>query len=194
MSIPSLKGQFLVAMPNLEGPPFHDSVIYLVGHGDDGAMGLIINQSLDDVHVSDIVDGLDIEKPDNSKVTSVQIDDQSVLRGGPVETERGFVLHSRDYFQNDDSYAVNDEIGLTATLDVLRAMAAGKGPRQSLLALGYCGWAPGQLENEIQENSWLHVPHSSEILFTVPLEKRYDKALASIGITRASLSSTHGSA
>ena len=112
--------------------------------------------------------------------------------GGPVETGRGFVLHSRDYFRDDNSYEVNDEVGLTATLDVLKAIAFGKAPTQSLLALGYCGWAPGQLENELRGNGWLTAPHSTDILFRLPVETRYEAALASIGVSRVALSSEIG--
>lgn len=194
MSAYSLKGQFLIAMPNLEDPNFQKTVVYLVGHGEDGAMGLIVNQSLADVSLADVIDDLELEMSSNSIVMPADLADEPILNGGPIDKDRGFVLHSIDYFRQDDSYAVNAEIGLTATKSILSALANGSGPQNSLLALGYCGWAPGQLEGEIQENSWLNVPHSSEILFDTPLEERYDRALASIGVTQASLSSTHGSA
>jgi putative transcriptional regulator len=194
MPTQSLKGQFLIAMPNLADPRFQGSVIYLVGHNDDGAMGLIINQTFADVSIADLISDLNLEKSSNSIVMPPEIASRAVMRGGPVETERGFVLHSRDYFCDEDTYAIDAELGLTATLDVLRAIAGGKGPQDSLLALGYCGWGPGQLEDEMQSNSWLNVPCSKDLLFSVPIDERYEKALALIGITHASLSALHGSA
>lgn len=188
----SLKGQFLVAMPSMGDERFHDAVVYLVGHGDEGAMGLVVNQSVEDMRFTDILEELQlgekaalIELPDSVK-------NREVLRGGPVQTSRGFVLHSPDYFRAGNSYVVNDEICLTATLDILKAVAFEQSPAESLFALGYCGWSPGQLEAELQGNGWLTVPYSRELLFDLPIERRYDAALARLGITRASLSATAG--
>jgi putative transcriptional regulator len=118
--------------------------------------------------------------------------DRAVLRGGPVQRGRGFVLHSPDYFREGNSYAVDGEICLTATLDVLKAMAFGNAPADAIFALGYCGWSPGQLEDEIRGNGWLTVPFSRDLLFSMPLEQRYDAALKKLGITRASLSTVSG--
>ena len=188
----SLKGQFLVAMPSMGDERFQDAVVYLVGHGEEGAMGLVVNQSVEDMRFTDILEELQlgekaalIELPDSVK-------NRQVLRGGPVQTSRGFVLHSPDYFRAGNSYVVNDEICLTATLDILKAVAFEQSPAESLFALGYCGWSPGQLEAELQGNGWLTVPYSRELLFDVPIEGRYDAALARLGITRASLSATAG--
>lgn len=194
MDMTSLKGQFLVATPGMADSRFAESVIYLVGHGDDGAMGLMVNQNLADMSVADILGELELGAPEELIRVPERVRKRAVLLGGPVETGRGFVLHSRDYFKTGNSYEVNDEVGMTATLDILKAIAFGPGPAKSLLALGYCGWAPGQLEHELAGNGWLTAPHSLDLLFSVPVEKRYEKALASIGASRASLSSETGRA
>lgn len=190
----SLKGQFLVAMPEMGDERFHESVIYLVGHGDEGAMGLVVNHPLGDMRFADILEELKITAKDDAIHLPERVRDRVVLRGGPVQKGRGFVLHSSDYFRDGNSYAVNDDICLTATLDVLKAIAAERGPSDSLFALGYCGWSPGQLEGEIKRNGWLTVPFSRELLFGTPIRERYEAALHSLGITRASLSSVAGNA
>lgn len=190
----SLKGQFLVAMPEMGDERFRDSVIYLVGHGDEGAMGLVVNQSLEDMRFGDILEELQLGEQQDIIRLPQRIRERRVLRGGPVQRGRGFVLHSDDYFRDGNSYAVKDDICLTATLDVLRAMAFGNAPAESLFALGYCGWSPGQLEGEIRGNGWLTVPFSRELLFGTPIEQRYDAALGRLGITRATLSATAGRA
>lgn len=190
----SLKGQFLVAMPDMTDERFRDSVIYLVGHGDEGAMGLVVNKSVDDMSFGDILEELDLGEHDEIIRLPAGVKNREVLRGGPVEKGRGFVLHSNDYFRDGNSYEVSEEIYLTATLDVLRSLAFGDAPAEALFALGYCGWGAGQLEGELGRNGWLTVPYSRDLLFDVPLEKRYDAALRKLGITRASLSTTSGSA
>jgi putative transcriptional regulator len=173
---------------------FHDAVIFVVGHGEEGAMGLVVNQSLDDMRFGDILEELELGEPKDIIRLPEGIRDRRVLRGGPVQRGRGFVLHSDDYFRDGNSYTVNDDICLTATLDVLKAVAFGNAPADSLFALGYCGWSAGQLENEIRGNGWLTVPYDRELLFGTPLEQRYDSALGRLGITRATLSSTAGRA
>ncbi|HTJ58608.1 MAG TPA: YqgE/AlgH family protein [Devosiaceae bacterium] len=190
----SLKSQFLVAMPGMGDDRFRDSVIFLIGHGEEGAMGLVVNQSLEDMRFGDILEELELGEPGDIIRLPERIRDREVLRGGPVQRGRGFVLHSDDYFRDGNSYSVNDDICLTATLDVLRAVAFDNAPAQSLFALGYCGWSPGQLEGELRGNGWLTVPYDRELLFGTPIDKRYDRALAKLGITRASLSSTAGRA
>lgn len=190
----SLKGQFLVAMPEMGDDRFRDTVIYLVGHGDEGAMGLVVNQSVEDMRFADILEELKIGEKDDIIRLPDYIRDREVLRGGPVQRSRGFVLHSPDYFREGNSYSVTDEICLTATLDVLKAIAFKNTPADALFALGYCGWSPGQLEGEIQGNGWLTVPFSRDLLFQTPTARRYDAALARLGITRASLSSFSGHA
>jgi putative transcriptional regulator len=188
----SLRGQFLVAMPDMGDDNFRETVVYLVGHGDEGAMGLVVNQSIEDMRFADILEELRLGGKDELIRLTDDVKNRQVLRGGPVQKSRGFVLHSSDYYRAGNSYEVNDDICLTATLDILKAMAFGNPPAEALFALGYCGWAPGQLENEIQANGWLTVPFSRELLFGLPIELRYDAALASLGITRASLSTSAG--
>jgi len=190
----SLRGQFLVAMPGMGDERFRESVIYLVGHTEEGAMGLVVNRPVEDMRFIDILEELDLGEKDEIIHLPSTIRNREVLRGGPVQTGRGFVLHSPDYFREGNSYAVNDDICLTATLDILKAMAFGESPADAVFALGYCGWAPGQLENEIALNGWLTVPFSRELLFGTPLQSRYDMALGQLGITRASLSGAAGHA
>ncbi len=187
----SLEGQFLVAMPDMDDERFAQSVILVVGHGEEGAMGLVVNHELANLRFADILDELDLGDPDAVIRLPDGIRDRAVMRGGPVERGRGFVLHTADY-TSGNTYRVTDEIGLTATLDILKAMVFGPAPRKALFVLGCCGWSPGQLENEIAANGWLTVPFSRDLLFNVPVEKRYDEALASLHITRATLSSEPG--
>jgi putative transcriptional regulator len=190
----SLKGQFLVAMPEMGDDRFKDTVIYLVGHGDEGAMGLVVNQSLEDMRFADILEELGIGEKDDIIQLPDDVKGRQVLRGGPVQRGRGFVLHSPDYFRQDNSYEVSDDVCLTATLDVLKSMAFKNSPSEAIFALGYCGWSPGQLEEEIKNNGWLTVPFSRHLLFEAPIETRYEAALGQLGITRATLSSVAGNA
>lgn len=189
----SLEGQFLIAMPDMGDERFAESVILLVGHGDEGAMGIVVNHEMENLHLSDILDELNLGDPDAVIRLPDSIRRRAVMRGGPVETGRGFVLHSSDY-ASENSQQVTEGISLTATLDVLRAIAFGPAPRASLLALGCCGWSAGQLEGEIGDNGWLTAPFSEELLFETPVEERYDAALASLRITRATLSLDAGHA
>lgn len=189
----SLEGQFLVAMPDMGDERFAESVILLVGHGSEGAMGIVVNHELANLRFADILDELDLGDPDAVIRLPDSIRDRSVMRGGPVEKGRGFVLHSPDY-TSGNTYPVTSGICLTATLDILKAMAFGPAPRSSLFALGCCGWSAGQLEGEIGNNGWLTAPFSQELLFETPVEDRYDAALASLHITRASLSPDAGHA
>ena len=188
----SLKGQFLVAMPEMGDDRFRESVVYLVGHGDEGAMGLVVNQSLEEMKFADILEELKLGEKDDLINLPEHVRNRQVLRGGPVQKSRGFVLHSSDYFKAGNSYVVTEEICLTATLDVLKALAFHNAPVEALFALGYCGWGAGQLEEEIQRNGWLTVPFSRDLLFDLPIERRYDAALGRLGITRATLSSVAG--
>lgn len=190
----SLKGQFLVAMPSMGDERFHEAVIYIVGHTDEGAMGLVVNHPLDDMRFIDVLEELGLGEKDEMIQLPSTVRDREVLRGGPVQRGRGFVLHSPDYFREGNSYAVNDEICLTATLDILKAMAYRNSPADAVFALGYCGWAPGQLENEIALNGWLTVPFTRQLLFGSTLAERYDIALSQLGITRATLSGAAGHA
>lgn len=183
----SLEGQFLVAMPDMEDDRFAQSVILVVGHGADGSMGLVVNQEIANLRFADILDELDLGDPDAVIRLPDTIRERSVMRGGPVEKGRGFVLHSADY-HSSNTYKVHDELGLTATLDILKAMAFGPAPRRALFALGCCGWSAGQLEDEIGANGWLTAPFEPSLVFDVPVEERYEQALSSMNITRASLS------
>ena len=192
-SMNSLEGQFLVAMPEMDDERFAQSVILIVGHDAKGAMGIVVNHELANLRFADILDELDLGDPDAVIRLPDSIRQRAVMRGGPVEKGRGFVLHSADY-TSSNTYSVNAGVSLTATLDVLRAMAFGPAPRAALFALGCCGWSSGQLEEEIARNGWLTVPFSRELLFETPVEQRYEAALASLHITRASLSPDAGHA
>jgi putative transcriptional regulator len=189
----SLDGQFLVAMPDMSDERFAQSVILLVGHGDEGAMGLVVNHELANMRFADILDELDLGDPDAIIRLPDTIRQRAVMRGGPVEKGRGFVLHSSDY-RSRNTYPVTGDVSLTATLDILKAMAFGPAPKSSLFALGCCGWGAGQLEGEIADNGWLTAPFSRELLFDTPVDERYEAALASLHITRASLSPDAGHA
>ena len=189
----TLEGQFLVAMPDMTDERFVESVILLVGHGSEGAMGLVVNHELANLRLADILDELDLGDPDAVIRLPDSIRQRAVMRGGPVEKGRGFVLHSSDY-RGGDTFPVTEGVCLTATLDILKAMAFGPSPRSTLFALGCCGWGAGQLEGEIASNGWLTVPFSRELLFDTPVEDRYEAALASLHITRASLSPDAGHA
>jgi putative transcriptional regulator len=190
----ALTGQFLVAMPGMADERFAETVIFVCAHGEEGAMGLVINREIEDLQFADLMSQFELGGRDDSIRVPNSVTEKKILIGGPVETNRGFVLHSADYYTADSSLRVNDEICLTATVDVLRAMVHGNGPSESLLMLGYCGWGAGQLENEIKDNGWLTVPHSAELLFSTDIERRYDAALAAIGVSRAQLSSQSGHA
>ncbi len=190
----SLRGQFLVAMPGMGDERFRDAVICIVGHGEEGAMGLVVNQPVDDMRFVDILEELGLGEKDAIIRLPSTVRDREVLRGGPVQRGRGFVLHSPDYFRENNTYMVNDEVCLTATLDILKAMAFQPEPADATFALGYCGWGAGQLEGEIALNGWLTVPFSRDLLFGTPLGERYDLALNQLGITRASLSGVAGHA
>ncbi|MAN89158.1 MAG: hypothetical protein CL555_20905 [Algoriphagus sp.] len=190
----TLKGQFLVATPDIGDERFAEAVIYLIAHGDDGAMGLVVNQPMDDMHLSDVLAEIDLEEGDDTIRMPERLMHQSVFKGGPVDSSRGFVLHTSDYFRDGNSFAVDGDVCLTATLDVLRAMVSGKGPNASLLALGYCEWGAGQLEDELRTNGWLTAASSNELLFALPASKKYEAALAALGVTRATLSPVAGNA
>lgn len=189
----SLEGQMLVAMPDMADERFVESVILLVGHGSEGAMGLVVNHELANLKFADILDELDLGDPDAVIRLPDIIRQRAVMRGGPVEKGRGFVLHSSDY-KSGNTYPVTGGISLTATLDILRAMAFGPAPKASLFVLGCCAWSAGQLESEIADNGWLTVPVSGDLIFRTPVQERYEAALASMHITRATLSPDVGHA
>lgn len=180
------EGQILVAMPQMADKRFAKSVIYLCAHSADGAMGLVVNKLIDTITFPDLLQQLKIE-------TSSTNDQIRVHFGGPVESGRGFVLHSDDYIQ-ETTLVVRDGVALTATIDVLRAIAEGKGPQRSMLALGYAGWAPGQLDSEIRANGWLNVAADENLIFGGKLGNKWSKAIGKLGIDLLSLSPTAGHA
>jgi putative transcriptional regulator len=179
-------GHLLAAMPQMEDPRFERSVIYLCAHNAEGAMGLVVNRLFDAITFPDLLEQLSIE-------TGPKTEQIRVHFGGPVESGRGFVLHSDDYVR-DGTLKVRSGFALTATVDILKAIAVGEGPQRSLLALGYSGWGPGQLESEIAANGWLVVPADPTIVFDPELEDKWQRALAATGVSIASLSGVSGRA
>jgi putative transcriptional regulator len=189
-----LDGQLLIAMPSMADKRFARSVVYVCAHSDDGAMGIVINKLAAEVSFRDLLVQLDVVQARNEPALPAGVDQIRVHRGGPVETGRGFVLHSSDFFLENATLPIAEGVCLTATLEILRAIAEGRGPGSALLALGYAGWAPKQLEFEIQANGWLHSQADRSILFDDDIETKYDRALAMIGIEPAMLSSDAGHA
>lgn len=182
----TLAGQLLVAMPQMADSRFERSVIYMCAHSKDGALGLVVNRPFRKLTFPALLDQLDIERgPDTRPIR--------VLAGGPVEEGRGFVLHSDDYVR-EDTLKVEHGFALTATIEILKALAKGEGPQRSLLALGYSGWGPGQLEREISDNGWLNVPADAGLVFDDALDTKWERALAKLRLTPTSLSGTAGHA
>lgn len=189
-----LDGQLLVAMPVMEDERFARSVIYVCAHSSEGAMGIIVNRPAGSINFPELLVQLDIiDKADQIKLPE-NAETMRVLKGGPVETGRGFVLHSSDFFIKDATLPIDEGICLTATVDILKAIAKGAGPKHAILALGYAGWAPGQLENEIQENGWLHCAADQDLIFGSDIEEKYSRALHKIGIEPGMLSHEAGHA
>jgi putative transcriptional regulator len=181
-----MTGQLLVAMPQMGDPRFNHSVIYVCVHNEEGAMGLIVNRLVRTLTFPDMLLQLGIEPRQQLPLIQVH-------SGGPVETGRGFVLHSTDY-HDDGTMQINDHIGLTATIDILRNLAQGEGPQHHLLALGYAGWNAGQLDLELQNNTWLTVPPDEKLLFSNNLEQKWHKSFAKIGVDPKLLSGQIGHA
>lgn len=189
-----LDGQMLIAMPGIGDPRFDRSVIYMCAHSAEGAMGIVVNKPAENIDFSELLSRLNIIPEEERISLPDEVSDLIVHFGGPVEMGRGFVLHTADYFATDSTLPIDETIGLTATLDVLRAIASGEGPRHALLALGYAGWGPGQLDKEISSNGWLHCEADEDLIFGCNLEKKYDLALAKLGISMSMLSSEAGHA
>ena len=181
-----LAGQMLIAMPQMRDARFSRTVVYLCAHTKEGAMGLVINRMFNGLSFPDLLEQLNIEP-------TPLCDPIKIHFGGPVEAGRGFVLHSTDYVQ-ETTLVVNDEVGLTATIDVLKAIANGEGPHRSLLALGYAGWGAGQLDNEIRDNAWLSVASDEDLLFGTDLDHKWERAIAKIGVDFSMLSGEAGHA
>lgn len=187
-----LDGQLLLAMPGMTDPRFERAVILVCAHSPEGAMGIRVNEAVPQLTFPELLSRLHIA-PDQP-ILLPDHDDVVVHRGGPVETGRGFVLHSSDYVIDNSTLKIDDEMCLTATLDILRAIASGQGPERSLLALGYAGWGPGQLEDELAANGWLNCPANADLVFDPNLESKYDAALSTIGINPGMLASGAGHA
>ena len=181
-----LTGQLLIAMPVMADPRFAQTVIYLCAHTPDGAMGLVVNRPLAKPSFDDLLRQLEIEPLPTARR-------MRLCMGGPVDNARGFVLHTADW-TGEGSLKVNDALALTASLDVLKALAEGGGPREGILALGYAGWGPGQLEAEIHQNAWLSLPSQENIVFGTEHETKWRRALATMKIDPLLLSGSAGHA
>jgi putative transcriptional regulator len=189
-----LDGQMLIAMPSMRDERFSRTLIYVCAHSSEGAMGIVVNQPASNIKFPDLLVQLDVISDTDVIELPVSAGSVQVLKGGPVEPGRGFVLHSSDYFVENSTLPIDDGICLTATLDVLKAIAKGDGPGNALLALGYAGWAPGQLETEIQDNGWLHCSADADLIFGSDVGTKYDRALRKLGIDVGMLSSEAGHA
>jgi len=189
-----LDGQMLIAMPSMRDERFCRSVIYVCAHSSEGAMGIIVNQLAVNVNFPDLLVQLEVIPAADLIQLPQRAGTVKVLKGGPVETGRGFVLHSADFFIENSTLPIDEGICLTATLDILKAIARGDGPASAVLALGYAGWAPGQLENEIQENGWLHCAADTDLIFGTDNDNKYERALKKLGIAVGMLSSEAGHA
>lgn len=185
--LPHLDGKLLIAMPGMGDPRFDKALIYMCAHSADGAMGLIVNKPAVDLQFSDLLDQLDITPAKSFRPIEVHF-------GGPVEHGRGFVLHSKDYIAKDSTLEVNDEFGMTATLDILEDISQGNGPNSCLLALGYAGWGPGQLEDEIRANGWLTCEADAALIFSDKNQGKWSGAIESLGIDPRLLSAEGGTA
>jgi putative transcriptional regulator len=189
-----LDGQLLIAMPVMGDPRFERSVIYMCAHSADGAMGIMVNRPAGSIDFPDLLVQLNIIDKDEQITLPDTAESMKVMRGGPVDTGRGFVLHSSDFFLANATLPIDDKICLTATVDILKAIANGNGPKHAILALGYAGWGPGQLETEIQGNGWLHCDADSDLIFGSDVDEKYARALAKIGIDLGMLSNEAGHA
>jgi putative transcriptional regulator len=182
-----LEGKLLIAMPGMTDPRFEKSVIFMCAHSTDGAMGIIVNKPVTGLSFQELLRKLELQ------VTS-KTPNFPVLYGGPVETGRGFVLHSGDYDSADSTLPVSEDVSLTATLDILRAMGEGRGPQNAIFALGYAGWSPGQIEDEIRANGWIHCDSDARLLFDTNLDGKWATAIAKLGIDVSGLSAHAGHA
>ena len=189
-----LDGQLLLAMPSMGDPRFSRSVIYICAHSSEGAMGIVINQRAPNISFAELLEQLKIVPTEERISLPSALNAMDVHLGGPVETGRGFVLHSADYFKAESTLPINDSVCLTATIDILRDIAKGSGPAKDLLALGYAGWAPGQLEDEIQSNGWLNCPADPEVVFDPAVDRKYNRALDILGVDPSHLVSDSGHA
>lgn len=185
--ITNLTGKYLCALPGMGDHRFEKAVIYICSHTSEGTMGLIINKSKDDIIVSDLLEEIGIEG-------SARVADQPVLDGGPVDIDRGFVLHSADYYNDGTSLRISETLALTSTRDVLEALTSAKAPDMAVLAVGYSGWGGGQIEREIAQNAWMVIDGKESLIFENGLDDKWTKALSYIGVTPDMLSHFGGSA
>lgn len=189
-AVTSLAGKLLIAMPSIRDPNFERSVVFLCAHSAQGAMGFVLNKPAPLTVFSDLIEKTELlDNPDDVPEDVMRM---PVRLGGPVETFRGFVLHSPDYPADDTSLKVGQSHVVSASLDVLRDIAKGRGPLQRLIALGYAGWSPGQLENEILHNGWLHCDADADIIYGSDLDRKHGQALAKLGVDPRMLSSEAG--
>ena len=184
---PSFKGQYLIATPAMGDPRFTQSVIYLCGHDSSGAMGIVVNRSKMGLNMSELLEHVGVQG-------EVRGADTAVLEGGPVDIDRGFVLHSPDWFREDATLKVSDAVGLTTTKDVLEALVSDDAPERAVLAVGYAGWGPGQLESEIADNAWLLCGGDEGLVFGDGLDGKWAEALGRIGVSPEQLSAFGGTA
>lgn len=182
-----LSGHFLIAMPNLGDPNFHHAVTLVCEHSSEGAMGITVNRPMEDIHLGDVLGQLDVQHP------PADIAEQPLYSGGPVERERGFVIH-RPVGSWESSIELSAELAVTSSRDILEAMGNGEGPGESLVALGYAGWGAGQLEQELAENAWLTSPADPDILFTTEPSHRWREAARGMGVDLDRLSGESGRA
>ena len=183
-----LAGKLIIAMPTMSDPRFKRSVVCICAHNEDGAIGIIINKIIESLSFSKIIKQLKL----NKNMTKNDYKNH-IYFGGPVETERGFILHSADY-SSENSTSINSEISMTASTEILQALIDGNGPNKSIVALGYAGWGPGQLDTEIQSNAWLSVESDLELVFSAKTAEKWDMALEKIGVNPALLSTEAGRA
>lgn len=183
----TLDGKLLIAMPGMGDPRFEKSVVFMCSHSEDGALGLIVNKPAPELRFADLLTQLGIGQGRPER-------DIRVHFGGPVEHGRGFVLHSGDYRSSESTLRVGEAFGMTATMDVLEEIARGKGPERALLALGYAGWGPGQLESEILQNGWLTCDATPDLVFGEDAAKKWGAALKTLGVDPLTLSSAAGHA
>lgn len=182
-----LEGKLLIALPGMTDPRFEKSVIFMCAHSLEGAMGIVINRAVDGLRFRELMAKLELPMTQAAR-------DMPVLYGGPVETGRGFVLHSGDYDSADSTMPVSEDVSLTATVEILRAMGDGKGPRHALFALGYAGWGAGQIEDEIRANGWVHCDADAALLFDADLGAKWASALRKLGIDASVLTAHAGRA
>lgn len=186
----SLAGKLLLAMPNMGDPRFHRAVILVCAHDENGAMGLVINHIMPGIDLRHLLEQLNIT-PEGQGAPKVP--DMPVMSGGPVENGRGFILHTKDFHQQD-TVDISDDLSVTGTVDALRAVAEGEGPQKMIFALGYAGWTPGQLDKEMQENSWLVANPDHELVFQIKPDHKWSTAIEKMGIDPAMLSTVSGNA